>query len=197
MEDVFLRKIPKELLKEFNANERKLEIFIGVFSKKYYEYKLSWNYDRQRKCFLEIVIDYSDAYSKNFIEYLLSMNINYNIEEIYNNLLKILSLPRENVSEIDDLYIRYLDCNNREVAKLVMKKGKILEYAVIQNDYIWHIDIYGGWEFFPVNIFKDPKIKYSEGEYTITTREINEILLDIPNIEKHISILQAQIFGKI
>ena len=121
-------------------------------------------------------------------EYLLEIENSIAVSEIYKRIIEILNFSPEDISKCNLIYINYV-CNDKLLGRIKLKKGINCEYAVIENEILYHIINNGNWNVkstnIEINYFKENDgyvFSISGSESTLTKINIANVLKDVKEI---------------
>lgn len=90
----------------------------------------------------------------NIEEYLLSLDNSLNVAQVYDKLIELLSFSKEDISNSEKILITYVetvDDEERTRSKILINKGKMQEYAIIENGETFHVFKDGNWKYLSNN----------------------------------------------
>lgn len=86
----------------------------------------------------------------NIEEYLLGLDNSLNIAQVYEKLIGLLSFSKEDISNSEKILITYVEIGDKEEktrSKILINKGKMQEYEVIEDGETFHVLKNGEWKY--------------------------------------------------
>lgn len=90
----------------------------------------------------------------NIEEYLLGLDNSLNVAQVYDKLIELLGFSKEDISNSEKVLITYVetvDEEERTRSKILINKGKMQEYAIIEDGETFHVFKNGNWEYWSNN----------------------------------------------
>lgn len=90
----------------------------------------------------------------NIEEYLLGLDNSLNVAQVYDKLIELLGFSKEDILNSEKILITYLETvykEERTRSKILINKGKMQEYAIIENGETFHVFKDGNWEYLSNN----------------------------------------------
>ena len=87
----------------------------------------------------------------NIEEYLLGLDNSLNVAQVYDKLIELLSFSKEDISNSEKILIAYVETVDKEErtrSKILINKGEMQEYAVLENGETFHVFKNGDWKYF-------------------------------------------------
>ena len=86
----------------------------------------------------------------NIEEYLLGLDNSLNVAQVYDKLIELLRFSKEDISNSEKILITYIETVDKEErtrSKILINKGEMQEYAVIENGETFHVFKDGDWKY--------------------------------------------------
>ena len=83
-------------------------------------------------------------------EYLLSLNNSLNAPEVYEKVMGFLGFSADDISKCDLILISYIESDDQEErvrSKILLAKGELQEYAILEEGETYHVFKDGKWMF--------------------------------------------------
>lgn len=150
---------------------------------------------------LKIEIEEPDIYAKKsetFVlrnckdieEYLLGLDKSLIVTEVYEKLMELLGFSKEDISKSKEILISYIETVNQEerVRSIIfLKRGKMQEYAILENGETYHVFKDGSWIY-----LSDSGIKISYLE------DMNHYVFSVKGSEENIeNVNPGEIMGHV
>lgn len=90
----------------------------------------------------------------NIEEYLLGLDNSLNVAQVYDKLIEFLGFSKADISNCERILITFVEIVNekeRTRGKVLLTKGKMQEYAVLENGETFHVFKEGNWEYLSDN----------------------------------------------
>lgn len=86
----------------------------------------------------------------NIEKYLVGLDNSLNVAQVYDKLIELLSFSKEDISNSEKILITYVETVDKEErtrSKILINKGEMQEYAVIENGETFHVFKDGDWKY--------------------------------------------------